>query len=76
MSAIWSDDGIAVHLPDAEAPPPTDESIVAADDVEDLLVAELANSALFGARFRENAARARLIPRRRPGQRRPSGNNG
>ena len=71
VSAIWSDDGIAVHLPDAEAPPPTDEIIVAADDVEDLLVAELANSALFGARFRENAARALLIPRRRPGQRTP-----
>src|SRR5204863_2547543 len=27
--------------------------------------------ALFGARFRENAARALLIPRRRPGQRTP-----
>ena len=32
---------------------------------------ELAQTALFGARFRENAARALLIPRRRPGQRTP-----
>ena len=32
---------------------------------------ELAQSALYGARFRENAARALLIPRRRPGQRTP-----
>ena len=30
-----------------------------------------AQTALFGARFRENAARALLIPRRRPGQRTP-----
>src|SRR2546423_6445100 len=40
-------------------------------DVEDLVVAELGDTALFGARFRENAARALLIPRRRPGQRTP-----
>ena len=71
VTAIWSDDGIALHLPDAEAPPPTDEVVMAPDEVEDLLVAELAGSALFGARFRENASRALLIPRRRPGQRTP-----
>ncbi len=32
---------------------------------------EVGQSALFGARFRENAARALLIPRRRPDQRTP-----
>ena len=32
---------------------------------------ELGDSALFAARFRENAARALLLPRRRPGQRTP-----
>ena len=31
----------------------------------------MGQTALFGARFRENAARALLIPRRRPGQRTP-----
>ena len=41
------------------------------DEVEELVVAELGGSALFGARFRENAARALLIPRRRPGERTP-----
>ena len=40
-------------------------------DVEDLVVGELANSALFAARFRECAARALLLPRRRPGGRTP-----
>ena len=71
VAAIWSDDGIAIHLPDAEAPPPADEVLLAPDDIEELLVEELAGSALFGARFRENASRALLIPRRRPGQRTP-----
>ncbi len=41
------------------------------DEIEDLVVQEVGQTALFGARFRENAARALLIPRRRPGQRTP-----
>ena len=69
--SIWSDDGIALHFPDADAPPPVADLLVAADEVEDLVVAELGDTALFGARFRENASRALLIPRRRPGQRTP-----
>ena len=68
---IWSDDGVALHLPDADAPPPLDDLLVGPDELEDLVVAELGGTALFGARFRENAARALLIPRRRPGQRTP-----
>jgi ATP-dependent Lhr-like helicase len=71
VSHLWSDDGIALHLPDADAPPPTDELVPAPDEVEELVVGELGASALFGARFRENAARALLIPRRRPGERTP-----
>src|SRR6476646_777958 len=41
------------------------------DEIEDRVVAELSASALFGARFRENAGRALLIPRARPGKRTP-----
>jgi ATP-dependent Lhr-like helicase len=69
--AIWSDDGIALHLPDADAPPPLDEIMISPDEIEELVVQEVGQSALFGARFRENAARALLIPRRRPDQRTP-----
>jgi ATP-dependent helicase Lhr and Lhr-like helicase len=71
VNAIWSDDGIALHLPDADAPPPLDDILVDPDEMEELVIAELGETALFGARFRENAARALLIPRRRPGQRTP-----
>jgi ATP-dependent helicase Lhr and Lhr-like helicase len=71
VQSIWSDDGIALHLPDADAPPPTEEILISPEDIEDLVVQEVGQSALFGARFRENAARALLIPRRRPDQRTP-----
>ena len=69
--AIWSDDGIALHLPDADATPALDDLLIDPDEIEDIVVAEVGQTALFGARFRENAGRALLIPRRRPGQRTP-----
>jgi ATP-dependent helicase Lhr and Lhr-like helicase len=71
VNFIWSDDGVALHFPDSESVPQAAELLVGPQELEDLVVAELAGSALFGARFRENAARALLIPRRRPGQRTP-----
>jgi ATP-dependent helicase Lhr and Lhr-like helicase len=69
--AIWSDDGIVVHLPDADEPPSSDLVMVDPEELEDLVVRELSSSALFGARFRENAARAMLLPRAYPGRRTP-----
>ena len=69
--ALWSDDGIILHLPDADALPPDELVAIDPDRIEDLVVGELGGSSLFGARFRESAARALLIPRRRPGQRTP-----
>jgi ATP-dependent Lhr-like helicase len=75
--AIWSDDGIVLHLPDldhegAEALPDAAELLlIEPEEAEPAVIAELAGSALFGARFRENAARALLIPRAYPGRRTP-----
>ena len=75
--AISSDDGIVLHLPDldaddAEALPSAAELVaIEPDEVEQAIVSELGDSALFGARFRENAARALLIPRAYPGRRTP-----
>src|SRR5213083_2151376 len=71
VQSIWSDDGIAFHLPDSDAPPSTDLLLLTADELDELVLAEVGQTALFGARFRENAARALLIPRRRPGERTP-----
>jgi ATP-dependent Lhr-like helicase len=69
--SIWSDDGVALHFPDADQPPPANELLIDPADVEGLVVQEVGDTALFGARFRENASRALLIPRRRPGERTP-----
>ena len=69
--AIWSDDGIIVHLPDADEPPGAELVLVEPDELEELVVRELSASALYGARFRENAARALLLPRAYPGKRTP-----
>jgi ATP-dependent Lhr-like helicase len=69
--AIWSDDGIVIHLPDADEPPPADLVLIDPDEIEDLVVGELSGSALFGSHFRENAARSLLIPRAYPGKRTP-----
>ena len=69
--AIWSDDGIVIHLPDADEPPPGDLVMIEPDELEDLVIRELSGSALFGARFRENASRSLLIPRAWPGKRTP-----
>ena len=69
--AIWSDDGIVIHLPDSDDPPSAELVMVEPDALEELVVRELSGSALFGARFRENAARALLLPRARPGKRTP-----
>ncbi|HVE69418.1 MAG TPA: DEAD/DEAH box helicase, partial [Solirubrobacteraceae bacterium] len=69
--AIWSDDGIIVHLPDADEPPGADLVMVEPDELEDRVVGELGGSALFGSRFRENASRSLLIPRAYPGRRTP-----
>jgi ATP-dependent Lhr-like helicase len=71
VEALWSDDGIAIRLPEADAPPPTDLIAIPPDELDDLLLEQVAASPLFGARFRENAVRALLIPRRRPGLRTP-----
>ena len=73
VQTIWSDDGIAIRLPEGDAPLDGIEALLfpEPDDLEDLVVGQLSTSALFASRFRENAARALLLPRRRPGTRTP-----
>jgi ATP-dependent Lhr-like helicase len=73
IRTIWSDDGIAIRLPDGEDIVAGIEELLFPDpdEVEDVVVGQVASSALFASRFRENAARALLLPRRRPGTRTP-----
>ena len=71
VQAIWTDDGIALRLPEATEPPPEEIFLLDPDDIEQVVTDALGGTALFASRFRENAARALLLPRRRPGQRTP-----
>ncbi len=68
---IWSDEGLILHLPDSDEVPGADLILIEPEHLEELVVRELGASALFGARFRENAARALLLPRAYPGRRTP-----
>ncbi|MGI9665566.1 MAG: DNA glycosylase AlkZ-like family protein [Acidimicrobiia bacterium] len=71
VDTIWSDDGIVLRFPDVDTPP--DTSIVHIDPatIEETVIEEVGDTALFTSRFREAAARALLLPRRRPGTRTP-----
>lgn len=71
-SAVASDDGIIVRIPDAEAEPPGAELFVFdPDELEHVVTEEVGGSALFASRFRECAARALLMPRTNPNRRSP-----
>jgi ATP-dependent Lhr-like helicase len=71
VQTLWSDDGVVLRFADAEELPPREVFLPDPEEVEDRVVEQLERSALFAARFRENAARALLLPRRRPGARTP-----
>jgi ATP-dependent Lhr-like helicase len=71
VETMWSDDGIVLRFPAAEGPPDVAPLLIAADEIEDRVVNALGQTAVFAARFRENAARALLLPRRFPGKRSP-----
>src|SRR5919198_972249 len=71
VRSIHTDDGIALHLPDRDRPLEVEDLELDPEEIEELVSAQLPGSALFSGSFRENAARALLLPRRRPGQRTP-----
>jgi ATP-dependent Lhr-like helicase len=76
VQAMPADDGIVLRLPDLDledgsVPDVVDSLLLAPDEVEQLVTEQLGGSALFAARFRECAARALLLPRRRPDRRQP-----
>ncbi|CUR55727.1 putative ATP-dependent helicase lhr [metagenome] len=71
-SAVASDDGIVLRIPDTDVDPPGGEVVVfEPDEIEQLVTSEVGGSSLFASRFRECAARALLLPRRDPGRRSP-----
>ncbi len=71
VETLWSDDGFVVRLPDVDTPPPAELLVPDPEEVEALVLRQLGSTALFAARFRENAGRSLLLPKRRAGMRAP-----
>ena len=71
VETLWGDDGFVVRFPDVDQPPDPRLVLPDPDEVQSLVVRQLGATALFAAKFRENAARSLLLPKRRPGMRAP-----
>ena len=71
VETMWTDDGFVVRFPETEEPPDPKLMIPSSEEVEALVVRQLGGTAMFAAKFREAAARALLLPKRRPGGRSP-----
>jgi ATP-dependent Lhr-like helicase len=71
VQVLWSDDGIVLRLPESEERIPLEDLRFEPEEIEELVVRQLPATALFASVFRESAARALLLPRRRPGLRTP-----
>jgi len=71
VQTLCTDDGLALRFADTDELPAAREFLLDPDEVEDLVVEQVASSPMFASRFRENAARALLLPRNRPGKRTP-----
>jgi len=71
LQVMYTDDGICLRLADTEDLPGLEALFPEPEGVEELVTEQLAETALFASLFRENASRALLLPRRRPGRRTP-----
>ena len=71
VEVMWGDEGFVVRFPEVERPPDPALLLPEPEEIEGLVMHQLGATSLFAARFRETAARALLLPRRRPGMRTP-----
>ena len=71
VEAMWGDDGFVLRFPDSDAAPDSELILIDAEEATDLVLRQLSGTALFAAKFRESAARALLLPRRRAQGRAP-----
>jgi ATP-dependent Lhr-like helicase len=65
VETLWTDDGFVLRFPETVEPPDADVLMLDAAEATDLVLRQLGSTAMFAAKFRESAARALLLPRRR-----------
>ena len=71
VETMWSEDGFVLRFPETEEAPAIDPILLEPDEAAELVLRQLGSTALFAAKFRESAARALLLPRRRADGRTP-----
>ncbi|MDR3637475.1 MAG: DEAD/DEAH box helicase, partial [Isosphaeraceae bacterium] len=71
VAGMHGDEGLLLRLPQVDEPPLDLFQGLTSARAEELIRAELGDSALFGLRFRQNAGRALLMPRPDPTKRTP-----
>jgi ATP-dependent helicase Lhr and Lhr-like helicase len=68
---MWSEDGFVLRFPETDEAPAIDPILLEPEEAAELVLRQLGSTALFAAKFRESAARALLLPRRRADGRTP-----
>jgi ATP-dependent Lhr-like helicase len=68
---LHHDDGLLIRLTESDEPVLDLFEGITPENVRDMILEELADSALFALRFRQNAARALMMPRGAAGKRAP-----
>jgi ATP-dependent helicase Lhr and Lhr-like helicase len=71
VETMWSEDGFVLRFPETEEAPAIDSILLEPEEAAELVLRQLGSTALFAAKFRESAARALLLPRRRADGRTP-----
>jgi ATP-dependent helicase Lhr and Lhr-like helicase len=71
VETMWSEDGFVLRFPETDEAPAIDPILLEAEEAAELVLRQLGSTALFAAKFRESAARALLLPRRRADGRTP-----
>jgi len=71
VETMWSEDGFVLRFPETDEPPAVAPFLLSPAEASELVTAQLGQTALFAAKFREAAARALLLPRRRADGRTP-----
>jgi ATP-dependent helicase Lhr and Lhr-like helicase len=68
---MWSEDGFVLRFPETDEAPVIDPILLEPEEAAELVLRQTGSTALFAAKFRESAARALLLPRRRADGRTP-----
>ncbi len=71
VETMATEDGFVLRLPESDSPPDAAPLLLQPQEAAELVMGQLGSTALFAAKFRESAARALLLPRRRADGRTP-----